>query len=173
MAKSKKDPGWIMLGRSILDSEIWNSSEPFDYRSAWIDLILMVNYEDKQFITRHNEVIDIKRGSTFTSIQHLCDRWRWSKGKVRRYITLLKKLGMIEFCGSADGTLLTLVNYRKFQDRRHTDGPADGPPDGPADGPRLKEYKERKERKKRASAPLSTAETIEALKKWAANGGEE
>ena len=169
MAKSKKDPGWIMLGRSILDSEIWNSSEPFDYRSAWIDLILMVNYEDKQFITRHNEVIDIKRGSTFTSIQHLCDRWRWSKGKVRRYITLLKKLGMIEFCGSADGTLLTLVNYRKFQDPRHTDGPADGP----ADGPRLKEYKERKERKKRASAPLSTAETIEALKKWAANGGEE
>ena len=170
---AKKDNGWIRLSRSILDSEIWRDDEPFDYRSAWIDLILMVNFEDKTFITRHNAIIDIKRGSVFTSIQHLSDRWHWSKGKVRRYITLLKKLGMIEFCGTADGTLLTLVNYRKYQDVRHTDGSPDGSPDGSAGGSRLNKVKNEKERKKRAGAPVSMSETMEALKKWAAKGDEE
>ena len=164
MAK-KKDTGWIRLSRSILDSEIWRDDEPFDYRSAWIDLILMMNFEDKTFVTRHNAIIDIKRGSTFTSIQHLSDRWHWSRGKVRRYITLLKKLGMIEFCGTADGTLLTLVNYRKYQDVRRTDGSADGS----ADGSRLNNIKNEKERKRRASAPVPLSEQIEAMRRFVAN----
>ena len=162
--------GWIKLNRSILDSKIWDSNEPFDMRSAWIDLILMANYEDKTLITRHKTVIQVKRGSLFTSVQHLADRWKWSPGRVKRFIKLLKTLEMVTADGLADGTLVTLVNYSKYQDWRRADGLADGlsdgPADGPADGPRLKKEKEYKEGKNaRAAHPhhKTLAEKLAAI----------
>lgn len=149
--------GWIKLNRSILDSKIWNSNEPFDMRSAWIDLILMANYEDKTLITRHKTVIQVKRGSLFTSVQHLADRWKWSPGRVKRFIKLLKTLEMVTADGLADGTLVTLVNYSKYQDGRRADGLADGPTDGPsdglADGPRLKKERNKEGKNARAARP--------------------
>lgn len=176
MVKSKNENGWVTISRSILENEIWTTAEPFDYRSAWIDLILAANYKDRTFITRRGETIIVPRGSLFTSIQHLADRWRWSPNKVRRYIRLLVGTGMLTSHGRTDGTLLTLVKYRDFQDQRRTvgttDGTTDGTADGRTDGTRLNKDNKETKKTKRASAPLSTQETIEALKKWASKGGE-
>ena len=169
MAKKTKGPGWVKISRSLLDSDIWNIDEPHNARSAWIDLILMMNFEDKTFITKHNTIITVKRGSTFTSIQHLADRWRWSKARVRRFITLLKKLGMIEYFGTPDGTTISLVKYRDFQDARHTDESADES----ADESRLKNIKNEKNDNKRSRAPVSMKDTMKALDEWARKGGSE
>ena len=173
MAKSK-DPGWVKISRSILNNPIWTSPEPFSIRDAWIDLILMANFEDKEIMTRHGKTIKIPRGSTFTSIKHLADRWHWSPNKVRRQIERLNRLGMVTISGTADGTLLTLVKYRDFQDGRRADGTPNGTADGTADGTRLKKEKKEKNEKKRASAPtfsggrpVSVADTVAALEKWA------
>ena len=38
--------GWFKVERAIQDHSIWKSREPFDRRSAWIDLILLANYKD-------------------------------------------------------------------------------------------------------------------------------
>ena len=169
---SNKDKGWIKLSRGLLESAVWSSPEPFTLRDAWIDILLMVNFEDKEIITRHGDVIKVPRGSTFTSIQHLADRWHWSPNKVRRQTEKLKKLGMIDLNGTADGTLLSVVKYRDFQDGRRADGRADGTADGRTDGTRLKKEKKEKNERGRASAPLSTNDTIEALKKWASKEGD-
>ena len=167
MARSKN--GWIRINRDILNSTIWNAPEPFTYRDAWIDLILMVNFEDREIVTRHGTVVKIPRGATFTSLQELSDRWHWSKGRTQRYIKLLKNLKMVTADGTADGTLLSLVNYDKFQGARYADGTAndtaDGPSDGPADGPRIKKEKEREEGKntrRRARTP-TLAEKMAAI----------
>lgn len=168
MGKSKKGKsGWITLSRDILESDIWNSDEPFNQRSAWIDLIFMVNWEDKTLITRHNTIVKVARGSTFTSIPHLASRWRWSLNRVRRYLKLLSDLEMITYSGTADGTMISLVNYRKYQDAWRADGTANGTANGTADGTRLKEYKEIKERKKRASAPPSLEDKFAAIERFA------
>ena len=167
MAKSK-DKGWIKLSRGLLDSAVWTSPEPFSIRDAWVDLLLSVNFEDREMITRHGNVVKIPRGSMFTSIQHLADRWHWSPNKVRRQTERLKKMGMIEIFGTADGTLLTVVKYRDFQDERRADGTADGT----AGGTRLKKEKNDKERKKRASAPPSLEERFAAIEKFAKEGTE-
>lgn len=37
------DKGWVKIHRAIEDSGIWQHKEPFDKRSAWIDLIMMAN----------------------------------------------------------------------------------------------------------------------------------
>lgn len=169
MAKSKKDKkGWIVLSRSLLDSAIWNTDEPHNDKSAWIDLLLMVNHEDGQVITRKGEVIKVPRGSTFTSIRKLSERWGWSKGKVLRYIKTLTEAQMVTQVGITSGTLLSLVNYDNFQGRRDTDGYADGYADGNAGGTRTTMNNNEQQRKnKRASAPPSLEDKFAAIERFA------
>lgn len=133
MAKGNK--GWIKLHRQIMNNAIWTAAEPFDRRSAWIDLLMMANHEQRRIILKDGTTIIVEEGQLFTSMDHLATRWHWSRNKVRRYISLLTTLKMCHQCGTRSGTLLTLVKYGFFQGGRPTDGPPDGTPDEPSDGP--------------------------------------
>lgn len=111
------DKGWIKLHRKIQDNMIWNDSEPFDRRSAWIDLIMMANVQDKEILYR-GQCIKIKRGQVYTSVRKLAARWHWSRDKVNRFIKTLIKAHMIEKDNrTQSATLLTLVKYGDFQSR--------------------------------------------------------
>ena len=112
-----KNKGWIKLYRSLQDNVIWQDSAPFDDRSAWIDLLMMVNHEDKE-IKVGREIIKVKAGQKWTSIKHLADRWHWSREKTYRYTKMLKKCGMIYTDATPNGTLLTVVNWGFFNGMR-------------------------------------------------------
>lgn len=115
------DKGWIKIYRKIQDSAIWTSDTPFDFRSAWIDLIMMANIKDKQVIYR-GTTITVKRGEVYTSIRKLAERWHWSKDKVSRYIQILIDLDMVKKQKRTHhATLLTLIKYDDFQNARNTD----------------------------------------------------
>ena len=116
--------GWIKIHRQITDSEIWDSEEPFDRRSAWIDLIIMVNHQDKRIIFNGLPMI-VRRGQVITSIRKLADRWNWSRDRVSRYLSLLESLGMITKKSDKNKTLLTLVKYSFFQDVHDSDKDSD------------------------------------------------
>lgn len=132
-----KKNGWIMLYRDLLDSAIWTSDIPFDERSAWIDLLLIVNHKDGQVFTKQKGCIDVPRGSTLTSIRKLAERWHWSPNRVRRYLDTLRHMKMVEVDTQSDtrsGTLLTVVKYDDFQVRPHTHGYTNGYTDEHTDG---------------------------------------
>lgn len=112
---AKKDLGWIKVHRSICDNFIWKKNDPFDKRSALIDLFMMANHEDGEFAINSTDVIKIRRGQFFTSIENLAKRWHWSEGKVRRFLSLLVSANMIYKSGGQYGTLVTIVNYGKYQ----------------------------------------------------------
>lgn len=124
-----KEKGFIWLYRSICDNYIWKSSDPFDKRSAFIDLILMMNHDDTKINIKGNSVT-ICRGQHFTSIKSLAKRWKWSENKVRRFLKGLVSNGMAEVHGRADGTLVTLVNYGFYQDGRRANGRTNGRANG-------------------------------------------
>ena len=42
--------GWIAVHRKLQECEIWANSEPFDMRSAWIDLLLLANHRDVDIV---------------------------------------------------------------------------------------------------------------------------
>lgn len=168
-----KEKGYIYLYRSIQDNILWQDGEPFDNRSAFIDLIFMANFKDKELILRNRTRKIIKRGQLHTSIEKLANRWHWSVNKVRRYLRLLNELSMVHIDGTPCGTTLTIVNYEDFQVRRQTNGTPNGTADGTTNdttsgitsgttdgttsGTRLNTLntsKEKKEKKKKA-APLS------------------
>ena len=81
--------GWISLYRQILDNWIWKSNEPFDKRSAWIDLLLMVNHQTNT-IDFNGSSIDVERGQKITSIDKLANRWKWSRHKVSNFLNRLE-----------------------------------------------------------------------------------
>lgn len=107
--------GWIKIHRKIQYSSIWDSKEPFDQRSAWIDLILMANHEDREIVINGWPLM-VHRGQRFTSIRKLSERWHWSKDKTIRYLKMLERCGNIQKAATHNGTLLTIENYSLYQD---------------------------------------------------------
>ena len=88
-------------------------------RSAWMDLVMMVNFADQKLILK-NRVITVKRGQTFTSIRKLSERWHWGTKRTRAYLKLLEDLEMATVKATPEGTLITLVNYSVYQDGGNT-----------------------------------------------------
>lgn len=121
MARKDNGNGYILVYRSLLNNEIWISDEPFDKRSAWIDLLLLA---------QHKNYNGTERGSYTTSQMWLAQRWKWSRGKVNRFLRQLSEQGCVATkCatnGATRGTTITLVNYGKFQGHGTTDGTTDG-----------------------------------------------
>ena len=110
--EEKRKYGWIAVSRSIQESWVWNDKK--DTGSAWIDMIMMANFKEKKFYVK-GTMIDCKPGQFFTSLAHLALRWKWSTKKVRHYLNTLNSDGMIYFQTSPRGTLITIVNYAKYQ----------------------------------------------------------
>ena len=108
--------GWIKLYRQITESDIWNDeeNEPFDRRSAWVDLLLMANHKDRQTCF-DGKAITVKRGQKITSVRKLSERWRWSVNRTYRYLKLLENLEMINRESDSRRTLITIVNYEVYQ----------------------------------------------------------
>ena len=110
---------WIKLDRGILDSGIWNDSEPFNKRAAWIDLLLLANYEDTEQIVGY-EVVKVPRGSLLVTNRELADRWHWSNAKVAQFLLFLTSQGMIRKNANTKRTLLTIEKYSDYQDGVNT-----------------------------------------------------
>lgn len=106
--------GWISIHRKIQQSDIWLDKEPFDKRSAWIDLIMMANHEDRQ-VMFNGKFIEVKRGEKITSLRQLSERWRWSRSKVKRFLNLLESGSMIELKTKQRYTSYKVVNYNVYQ----------------------------------------------------------
>ena len=110
---ANKKLGYIPLYRSIQNHWLWQDEEPFDNRSAWIDILLSVNHEDKK-LKVSGQIITIHAGQMWTSYKKLGRNWHWSRPRVYRYIKMLISDEMIVVDGTPNGTLLTVINYDNF-----------------------------------------------------------
>lgn len=116
--------GFIKLDRKLFQSELW-LREQFTYGQAWVDLIAMANWTDKDKFYR-NQHQKVKRGQIVTSQQSLADRWKWSRRQVRTYLRNLNESNMVTIKSTRNYTTITIVNYAIYQDARPTDGPTNG-----------------------------------------------
>ena len=116
--------GWIKLHRKIQDCELWLDNQPFDRRSAWIDLLLLANHEDVEMLFDY-EPITVSTGQYLTSIRQLSARWSWSKDRVLKFMRALEKLKMIHRDSNNKRTLITIENYALYQNCQDTDKDTD------------------------------------------------
>lgn len=109
--------GWIKLHKSITEHWLWD--DPVILR-AWLDLLMSVNYTDKKVLF-NGKLIIVKAGQIITSIRKLSERWGCTRRKASRIIQLFTQDNMVELKTDRNGTLLTVVNYGKYQDMRDTE----------------------------------------------------
>jgi hypothetical protein len=115
--------GWIRLHRGIEDWKFY-FREPFTYASAWIDLLLLASHKESCFSLRGN-LITVKRGELAWSEESLAKRWKWSRGKLRRYLTMLKTVQQIEQQKSFILNRIIILNYNQYQENDTADSTAE------------------------------------------------
>lgn len=120
--------GWISIYRQIQDCEIWDSDEPYDFRSAWIFLLLNANHRDKDIVFNYKPMT-ICRGQYLTSVRKLAEHWHWSKDRVLKYLRLLEELKMIQRDSDSQRTVITIVNYGIYQSDKDTSPDTDNDTD--------------------------------------------
>lgn len=146
--------GYIKLYRKCLENEFF-LEKPFDRWRAFECLLISARYKPSRVILK-GQVIELEAGQLIVSEKKLAEKWDWSRGKVRRFLSLLESLQMIQVNGTAYGTLVTIENYTKYQCDGTSDGTTDstsdsttdGTTDGTSDGTHIKKDKKVKKVKK-------------------------
>ena len=109
MAKNLKP--FIMLERDIEDQWFWASDEPYDKRSAYVYIRFRAYYQEQNIsVKKTGRMFTVCKGSFLTSIEKLANKWHWSKGKVKRFLSDLIDANLIRMTVYTYGTLLTLIN---------------------------------------------------------------
>lgn len=110
--------GWISLHRQVQKHWLWED-KPFSKGQAWIDILMLVNHEDKKTLM-DGKLIEVKRGEHITSEPKLAERWGWSRTKVRNFLKMLSQDGMIE--NNKEGrkrTRLKVLRYSVYQEPKN------------------------------------------------------
>src|SRR5210317_1233173 len=98
---------------------------------------MLANWQTGSFRKRGVK-ITVKRGQLARSKLELADRWRWSRGKVTRFLDELESDQQILQQTSKLTTLISIINYDRYQ--------SDGTTDEATDGHQTDIYKKNKKR---------------------------
>lgn len=107
---------YIYLDRGILDHWTYKD-KPFNRSMAWIDMLLIADHTTHTKLWR-GKPTEFKRGDVNLSITELAKRWGWSRGKARRFILSLEMDGMVNIKRTSERTVISIVKYGTFQDKR-------------------------------------------------------
>lgn len=101
------DKGWTKKHRTVFDWGWFGDDAVYRFFDC---CILDANIEDGEFLG-----IRIPRGSFATSYRRMSERYLMSPHKIKRCIKCLKKTGEIKVKSTKKFTVITVVNYEKYQ----------------------------------------------------------
>ena len=88
--------GFIFIPREFLDGSIWKEKRAYSEALALIDLHMMARYgAGSAEVVVANRRVRVEHGQLVASLRYLGSRWRWSVGRVRRFVALLRDGGWI------------------------------------------------------------------------------
>lgn len=143
-------------------------SEPFSHCQAWIDLLLIANHKPGFFYSRGIKV-DILRGQIGFGSEALAKRWKWSRGKVLRFLKQLETDGQIVQQKNNVTNLISIKNYNQYQNDSTADGTTNSTPndtaDSTADGHKQEVLKNDNKNKKGRKLPTAPTTDFNLIKK--------
>jgi hypothetical protein len=95
------------------DNGLWQD-KPFAKGQAWIDLLMSASHKAHSFWVRDIE-IKVGVGQVAMSEITMSKNWGWSRNKVRRFLSYLENAGKIEQQKNNVTTLITIVNWKSYQ----------------------------------------------------------
>ena len=132
---------YIIVLRKLFHDDLW-TSEKCSKGQAWLDLFAWAYHSDGNFKwdgRRYN----LKRGQLCHTEKFLCNRWKWSRNKLRRTFKKWQEDGMITLHRLGQRTehrtehrtahprnVITICNYDKIQFTPKANGTLNGTLDG-------------------------------------------
>lgn len=124
--------GWISLHRKLTKHWLWENKQKTKLE-AWIDLLFLANHEDG-IVEFREETIHVKRGQHITSELKLAARWKWSRGKIKRFLNRLQTDKMLDIKQDNRKTIITICNYSTYQNIKKKNGTTDSTTNGQQTG---------------------------------------
>ena len=106
--------GWISIHRKILKNPILKMNRSYSKFEAWIYLLLRATYSDQKVVLGA-DIYKLKSGEILTSQKKLCKQFKWGNSRLRTFLQLLEKDGMIKVKTNSKLTMITILNYNKLQ----------------------------------------------------------
>lgn len=116
--------GYIKLYRSSLNDPLY-LKEPFTKWQAWCDLILLAYFAPTDFFVRGIRV-KAKRGCVYKGVLELAERWKWSRGKVERFLSYLVSDKRVSIQKNNVISCVSILNYEKYQQNESTNKSTNG-----------------------------------------------
>ena len=119
--------GFFLMHRGWRENPIFKGE--FSRADAWVWLIENACWRPTRFDIR-GKTVTLDRGQLCTSRDVLAQAWKWSGSAVERFLTRLETEQMIERQTGQGRTVITISNYRKYQDASEKTGQPTGQPTG-------------------------------------------
>jgi hypothetical protein len=113
---ARRTNGWIVLARQIQDHWLWKDKEAY---MIWNWLLMNANY-DKSTILWKKKERTLDRGQLVTTLREIATRCFCDKDKVDRTLKVLESATMIATENTTSGRIITILNYKKFNDKGFT-----------------------------------------------------
>lgn len=104
--------GYIKLHREIEDHWLWLNPQ---HLRAWLYLLFEAAWEPKTIPWGKNETVTLRRGQLATTTRKLMGRWGYYAEATLDFLKVLEAQGMITRETSSKMTIITIVNYDKYQ----------------------------------------------------------
>lgn len=102
----------MKIYRKLWDSVYWKA-KPFDKGRAWVDLIMLANWEPGELDVR-GIIVTVERGQVGWSKKLIAERWGWSEGKVTLFFKQLEDRAQIVVQKNNVTSIITIKNYEKY-----------------------------------------------------------
>jgi hypothetical protein len=103
--------GWIKIHRSMLDH--WIASDP-EFLAVWVRMLSDANFTDKTTLF-NGSLITVNRGQIIFGLEAYSKKTGVGISKLRRMIKLLEKDLMIDRQINNKFSLISILNYEKYQ----------------------------------------------------------
>jgi hypothetical protein len=114
MKTKNNSNAYVQLPRSMFQHMFWTQERTFSRAEAWIDLVQMAAYKEQPVMVGVCTVT-VKRGELVASARYLSIRWRWSNGKVLRFLGFLEDEGLISRRMEYGQTIVCIGQYDLHQ----------------------------------------------------------
>lgn len=118
--------GYIKLWRSSTESDLY-FSEPFTKWQAWSDLLITANHK-RRIVNVRGIMVTVEAGSVLAGGDFLASRWKWSRGKVSRFLTYLESETVQQITQHKSNicNVITIVEWDLYQANGTANSTADG-----------------------------------------------
>lgn len=118
--------GWFKLHRKIFENPMWTERRKFSKFEAWIDILQMVSYSEKNSNYINGNYCEWGRGQYPVSISFLSERWGWSDKQVRTYLKRASRNKQITLKRASKWTMLTVCKYDNYQHQGQSEVKSEG-----------------------------------------------